>query len=76
MAIVKKKERQGKITIDLTGPEGNTFVLIGYANNYAKQLGYTKDEIKDMVNKMLSGDYENVIKVFDEHFGSFVDLEV
>lgn len=75
MAIVKKQERQGKITIDLTGPDGNAFSLMGYANSYGKQLGYTRDEINSLINEMMSGDYENLLQVFDRHFGSVINLE-
>jgi len=37
--IKSKEEKASKVEIDLTGPEGNVFVLIGYAKNFAKQLG-------------------------------------
>ena len=36
--IKKKQERQGNIEIDLTGPDGNVFVLMGYAKSFAKQI--------------------------------------
>ena len=57
--------------IDLTGPEGNVFVLMGYAKQYAKQLDLDGDKI---INEMTSSDYENAVKVFDNNFGSFVTL--
>ena len=31
--IRKKQENYGPYVIDLTGPQGNAFVLLGYANN-------------------------------------------
>ena len=47
MAIRKKEERQSTpIEIDLTGPDGNAFVLLGYANSLCKQLGYDKDSLR------------------------------
>jgi hypothetical protein len=40
MTIASKAEMQERpIEIDLTGPEGNAFVLIGYAKQWFKQLG-------------------------------------
>ena len=39
MAIIKKQPRVGKIEIDITGSQGNAFVILGYARQYAKQLG-------------------------------------
>lgn len=70
--IREKKERTGPIVIDLTGPDGNAFALMGYASNFAKQLGLDKEKI---INEMMSGDYENLLQVFDGYFGSFVILE-
>ena len=38
--MIKKKEIQPwkKMEIDLTGPDGNVFILMGYATRLAKQL--------------------------------------
>lgn len=70
MGIKKKSEKKG-IEIDLTGPEGNAFVLLGYASKFAKQLGLDNDKIQD---EMTSGDYENLVNTFDKYFGKFVTL--
>ena len=66
-----KNKTDEPIVIDLTGPEGNVFVLMAHASNFAKQLGLDAEEIKE---EMMSSDYENAVQVFDEHFGSFVTL--
>jgi hypothetical protein len=58
--------------IDLTGPEGNAFFLIGQASQYARQLGIDKEVV---INEMKSGDYENLVQVFDRYFGDYVILE-
>lgn len=72
MAIKSVNElKNGKIKIDLTGPDGNAFVLLAYAKNFSKQLGKDFDKIQE---EMTSGDYENLLKVFDREFGTFVDL--
>ena len=71
--IRKKSVNKNKpVIIDTTGPDGNAFVLLGYAKSYANQLGLSFDKIRD---EMTSGDYENLIQVFDKYFGSFVILE-
>ena len=70
MAIVKKT-KQREIVIDLTGPDGNVFVLIGTAKRFARQLDLDGDKI---INEMKSSDYENAVEVFDNYFGSFVIL--
>lgn len=58
--------------IDLTGPDGNAFALLGYAKNFCKQLNL---DFKKISNEMTSGDYENLLEVFDSYFGTFVILE-
>jgi hypothetical protein len=68
--IVEKKERFG-IEIDLTGPQGNAFFLLGTAGNLAKQLGLDGQQIK---SEMMSGDYENLVQIFDNYFGRIVTL--
>jgi hypothetical protein len=73
--IREKQQNTGPIVIDLTGPEGNAFVLMGYAKRYAKQLGMSGAKAERIVYEMQSGDYENLINVFDKHFGDFVILE-
>ena len=59
------------ILIDLTGPDGNVFVLMGRAKQYANQLDLNGDLI---VRDMMSSDYEHAVKVFDDNFGDFVTL--
>ena len=70
MAILEKPKQSG-ITIDLTGPQGNAFYLLGTAKNLAKQLELNGLEIME---DMQSGDYENLLEVFDKHFGNIVTL--
>jgi len=70
--MIREKQPQHEIIIDLTGPDGNAFALMGYAMRFAKQLG--KDG-KAITNEMMSGNYENLIEVFEREFGDFVILE-
>ena len=70
MAIVKKS-KQREIVIELTGPDGNVFVLMGYARRFVRDLGLDSDKI---INEMQSSDYENAVEVFDSYFGKFVIL--
>lgn len=69
--MIKSKKQKLGIEIDLTGPDGNAFVLIGTAGNLAKQLGLDAKAIR---TEMMAGDYENLVNVFDKHFGDFVTL--
>ena len=58
--------------IDLTGPQGNAFFLMGQAGQYARQLDLDGDAI---ITEMRSGNYENLVQVFDRYFGDYVILE-
>ena len=70
MSIIKNPQPR-KREINLLGTEGNAYFLLGTAQEWGKQLELDVDSnIKDME----SSDYEHLIKVFDKHFGSIVDL--
>jgi len=69
--MIKKKSKQSQIEMDLTGPEGNAFVLIGTAMKLARQFGYDDEMIKE---QMTSGNYEELVQTFDKYFGEHVIL--
>jgi hypothetical protein len=58
--------------IDLTGPQGNAFFLLSQAGQYARDLGLDSDQV---ITEMKSGDYKNLVAVFDHYFGDYVILE-
>ena len=68
--IVDKVDRP--IVIDLTGPQGNAFYLMGFATKNARKFGLNNS---DILEEMKSGDYENLVQVFDKYFGEYVILE-
>tara|TARA_B100000131_G_scaffold284599_1_gene293325 strand:+ start:379 stop:594 length:216 start_codon:yes stop_codon:yes gene_type:complete len=70
MAILSKQPR--KQVIDLTGPQGNAFYLLGLANKLCRQIGIDEALVLD---DMKNGDYEHLITRFDKYFGNVIDLE-
>ena len=62
---------KGNHFIDLSGPDGNAFALMGHAKNLARQIGLDSGHI---LKEMQSGDYDNLVNVFDRYFGSVVEL--
>jgi len=58
-------------TIDLNGPDGNAWALMGRAKGWAKEMGL---DGKAIIADMMSGDYDHLVAVFDEHFGSLVTI--
>ena len=59
--------------IDLQGPQGNAFALMAQADDFLRQMG-RRDEFNAMRTDMMSGDYDNLIRIFEKNFGDYVDL--
>ena len=58
--MIKQKVEKSGIEIDLTGPDGNAFFLLGTAGRLAKQLGL---DSKDIQTEMMKGNYEHLVGV-------------
>lgn len=57
--------------INLQGQEGNAFALMGIAKTWCRQLGL---DSQDLLDDMMSGDYEHLKNVFKEKFEGTVDF--
>jgi hypothetical protein len=66
---MKDKKPNSKIEIDLNSPEGNAFSILEVAKRLSKEMGYDYNAI---FTEMTTGDYDNLVNVFDSHFGEFV----
>jgi len=62
------------MNIELSGPQGNAFYLMGLVDNLGQQLGLTQENINTIVNEMRSSDYDNLVKTFIKNFGMIVQL--
>jgi len=72
MTFKNKNDLWGrKIEINLNGPQGNAYYLLGIATRLAKQLNKDPELIK---KEMMESDYEYLLKVFEREFGELVDL--
>jgi len=67
--MITSKKPSNKIEIDLEGPQGNAFVLLGIARDLCRKLDLDWDSIH---SEMTSSDYENLVQVMDHYFGDFV----
>ena len=63
--MMKLKNSSAPLTINLDGPDGNAFVLLGTARSLARQLDMDEDAI---TKEMQSGDYMNLVKTMDKYF--------
>ena len=70
--MVIRAKQNGPIVIDLTGPDGNAFCLLGNARKLARDLGLDSNSITE---EMKQGDYEHLVSTFDKYFGDYVILE-
>lgn len=59
------------IEIDIKGPKGNAFFLIGYAKKLANDLDLDANAIAE---EMKESDYDHLISVFEKYFSDFVVL--
>jgi len=59
------------IDIDLKGPRGNSYCLLGQARSLCKDLDMNS---KPILDDMKSGDYEHLLEVFEKHFSEYVTL--
>jgi hypothetical protein len=67
--MFKTKKNQSQLEIDLTGPQGNAFYILGVAKQLSKKLDLDSEKIQA---EMMSGDYENLLEVFEKYFGDHV----
>ena len=55
------------INLSLVGLNGNAYVLMGAFQSQAKCEGWTQEEIKIVLDRAKSGDYDNLITTLDSH---------
>ncbi len=70
MALLQHRP-MGKQTIDLNGPDGNAWCLLGTGQSLARNLRIDFEPIR---TEMMSGNYRHLVETFDKHFGEYVDL--
>lgn len=59
------------IQIDLSGPDGNAFALIGLARRIGKESGMAKAGINAITKKMMAGDYKALLDTLVNSFPGF-----
>ena len=60
--------------IDLRGPEGNAWALMGITADLLRQMGRSKENINAVLEDMKSSDYEHLLEVMDAEVGILVNL--
>ena len=68
------------IYIDLRGPDGNAFAIMGICGKIYKQIPDLKKAMypienksfADIVNEMTSGEYEDLLETAEKYFGDYI----
>ena len=69
-----EKPNNDKIEVDLSGPNGNAFVLLKLASNLCNRLGYDQDAKERILDEMRLSDYEGLLYTLDREFGNYIIL--
>ena len=70
--MIREKNEEASTIIDLDGPDGNAFNLIGILGSSFRKSGLDPTEI---IDEMMSKDYLNVVQTFEKYCGSTFTLE-
>jgi len=73
---IKINNAKEKAVLDLNGPEGNAMCLIATGISILKQMGSSEDDLVLYRKKMMSGNYNSIVKNFDSQFSEFIDLKM
>ena len=72
--MIRVKNQSRKQVIDLDGPDGNAFVLLGIARGVLRKGG-SNEYCELVLKEMQSSDYNNLVKTFDKYLGEYFTLE-
>jgi hypothetical protein len=58
---MEPKPKKKIVRTHLVGSDGNAFALMGRFSNQARKDGWTKQEIDEVLEDAMSGDYDHLI---------------
>lgn len=70
MALIKRNLKD-KPVIDLNGPQGNAYYLLGTARILARGQ---RIDFGPIEAEMTAGNYKHLVETFEKHFGDSIDL--
>ena len=73
-SIEEKPRGPTPIEIDLNGPKGNAFYLLGLAQDLSKKMGHDELRTEKILEEMKLYNYECLLNTFDREFGMLVTL--
>jgi len=58
---------KNKVKLNLVGINGNAFVIMGAFQVAAREAGWSKDEVKQVLDEAMSGDYDHLLHTILSH---------
>ena len=55
------------VELDLTSVDGNAFALMGAFSKAAKNAGWSKADIDEVLKECQSGDYDHLVQTLIQH---------
>jgi hypothetical protein len=55
-----------KVNLKLVGQDGNAFAIMGAFQRQANKEGWSKQEINEVLDKAMGGDYSNLLSTIAE----------
>ena len=62
---MKTPNKPKTVKLKLVGLDGNAFSLLGAFTRQARREGWTDEEIKEVADSAMSGDYDHLLRVLD-----------
>ena len=56
-----------KVKFNLMSVDGNAFSLMGHFQRAALKAGWTRPEVKVVLDQCMSGDYDNLVATLSTH---------
>lgn len=60
---MKPRYSQLHISVDLKGPTGNAFCILGQATRLLREAGASDDEVRAFLLDAMDGDYDHLLEV-------------
>ena len=57
-----------KPTVQLTGEDGNAFVIMGNCQKAARRAGWSQEKIDEVLKEMRAGDYDHLLQTAIKYF--------
>jgi hypothetical protein len=68
MSEKSTESEKSKPHLKLVGEDGNAFFILGRAQRTARNAGWSKEKIDEMMKKAQSGNYDHLLQVMMEYF--------